>query len=216
MKANSRQFCFLKSMMLMSGAFGVLQIGSLELVRAEDTAYRAVDASRINDSDVEAGNWLSYGRTYSETRYSLLTLINDKNATSLGLAWFADLDTNRGQEATPIVVDGVLYVSTAWSMVKAYDAGSGQLLWSYDPKVRRELGVNGCFDVGNRGVAAWKGKLGYTWGHGTLYYSKDQKEYKFKLSGISVVDVGGAAITAEGEVYNLATPVGVLENIGVI
>jgi hypothetical protein len=58
--------------------------------------------------------------------------------------------------------------------------------------------------------------IGYTWGHGTLYYSKDQKEYKFKLSGISVVDVGGAAITAEGEVYNLATPVGVLENIGVI
>src|SRR6202047_529065 len=48
--------------------------------------------------------------------------------------------------------------------------------------------------------------IGYTWGHGTLYYSKDQKEYKFKLSGISVVDVGGAAITAEGEVYNLATP----------
>src|ERR1700736_1828771 len=85
MKANSRQFCFLKSMMLMSGAFGVLQIGSLELVRAEDTAYGAVDASRISDSDVEAGNWLSYGRTYSETRYSPLTLINDKNATSLGL-----------------------------------------------------------------------------------------------------------------------------------
>jgi hypothetical protein len=48
--------------------------------------------------------------------------------------------------------------------------------------------------------------IGYTWGHGTLYYSKDQKEYKFKLSGISVVDVGGAAITAEGEVYNLAAP----------
>jgi hypothetical protein len=48
--------------------------------------------------------------------------------------------------------------------------------------------------------------IGYTWGHGTLYYSKDQKEYKFKLSGISVVDVGGAGITAEGEVYNLATP----------
>ena len=48
--------------------------------------------------------------------------------------------------------------------------------------------------------------IGYTWGHGTLYYSKDQKQYKFKLSGVSVADVGGAGITAEGEVYNLATP----------
>jgi hypothetical protein len=48
--------------------------------------------------------------------------------------------------------------------------------------------------------------IGYTWGHGTLYNSKDQKQYKFKLSGVSVADVGGAGITAEGEVYNLTTP----------
>jgi hypothetical protein len=48
--------------------------------------------------------------------------------------------------------------------------------------------------------------IGYSWGHGTLYYSKDQKEYKFKISGVSVADVGGAGITAEGEVYNLTSP----------
>ena len=48
--------------------------------------------------------------------------------------------------------------------------------------------------------------IGYVWGNGTLYFSKDQKQYKFKLSGVSVVDVGGAGITAEGEVYNLARP----------
>jgi hypothetical protein len=48
--------------------------------------------------------------------------------------------------------------------------------------------------------------IGYTWGHGTLYYSKDQKQYKFKLSGVSVADVGGSGITAEGEVYNLTSP----------
>jgi alcohol dehydrogenase (cytochrome c)/quinohemoprotein ethanol dehydrogenase len=81
------------------------------------------------------------------------------NAKQLGLAWFADLDTNRGQEATPLVIDGVMYVSTAWSMVKAYDAASGKLLWSYDPEVPRELGVEGCCDVVNRGVAAWNGKI---------------------------------------------------------
>jgi hypothetical protein len=48
--------------------------------------------------------------------------------------------------------------------------------------------------------------IGYTWGHGTLYDSKDQRQYKFKLSGVSVVDVGGAGINAEGEVYNLTNP----------
>jgi hypothetical protein len=48
--------------------------------------------------------------------------------------------------------------------------------------------------------------IGYSWGHGTLYYSKDQKQYKFKLSGVSIADVGAAGITAEGEVYNLSNP----------
>jgi hypothetical protein len=48
--------------------------------------------------------------------------------------------------------------------------------------------------------------IGYSWGHGTLYNSKDQKQYKFKLSGVSVADVGAAGITAEGEVYNLTSP----------
>ncbi len=48
--------------------------------------------------------------------------------------------------------------------------------------------------------------IGYTWGHGTLYYSKDQKQYHFKLSGVSIVDVGATGINAEGEVYNLGSP----------
>jgi quinohemoprotein ethanol dehydrogenase len=81
------------------------------------------------------------------------------NANHLGLGWYADLDTNRGQAATPLVIDRVMYVSTAWRMVKAYDARNGRLLWSYDPEVPRQLGVNGCCDVVNRGLAAWKGKI---------------------------------------------------------
>jgi len=118
-----------------------------------------VDAARLNKADRDAANWLSYGRTYSEQRFSPLSKITADNAKQLGLAWFADLDTNRGQQATPLVVDGVMYVSTAWSMVKAYDAATGKLIWSYDPEVPRELGVKGCCDVVNRGVAAWKGRI---------------------------------------------------------
>src|SRR5712671_641561 len=111
-------------------------------VGAAESHGRPVDGARIINADAEPGNWLSYGRTYSEQRYSPLSRINADNAKNLGLAWFADLDTNRGQEATPLVVDGVMYVSTAWSLVKAYDARNGKLLWSYDPEVPKELGVN--------------------------------------------------------------------------
>src|SRR5277367_4945800 len=58
--------------------------------------------------------------------------------------------------------------------------------------------------------------IGYTWGHGTLYNRKDQKEYKFKLSGVSIADVGGAGITAEGEVYNLKTPADISGNYSAV
>src|SRR5262245_5517683 len=122
----------------MIGAFIALAYG---IGYADDAkAPGSVNAVRIKNADRDAGNWLSYGRTYSEQRFSPLAKIYVYNAKQLGLAWYADLDTNRGQQATPLVIDGVMYVSTAWSMVKAYDAASGQLLWSYDPEVPRELG----------------------------------------------------------------------------
>ena len=118
-----------------------------------------VDGARILKADSEPGNWMTYGRTYNEQRFSPLTKISDQNASQLGLAWSYDLDTSRGQEATPIVVDGVMYVSTAWSKVKALDARTGALLWAYDPKVDGDWGPKACCDVVNRGVAVWKGKV---------------------------------------------------------
>src|SRR5260221_9371006 len=131
---------------------------SAGFAHAAETPAR-VDAARMKGADRDAANWMSYGRTYSEERFSPLARIDAGNAKELGLAWYADLDTNRGQQATPLVIDGVMYVSTAWSLVKAYDAATGKLLWSYDPEVPRERGVKGCCDVVNRGVAAWKGKI---------------------------------------------------------
>ena len=114
---------------------------------------------RISEAESEPQNWLSHGRTYKEQRFSPLDQINSENIDELGLHWFFDLDTQRGQEATPIVVDGKIYVSTAWSMVKALDAKTGELLWEYDPKVDRAWGVNACCDVVNRGVAFWDGQI---------------------------------------------------------
>jgi quinohemoprotein ethanol dehydrogenase len=120
----------------------------------------AVDTARQLAADKEPGTWMSAGRTYDEQRYSPLTLINKSNIQSLGLVWSGDVDTQNGQEATPVVVDGALYVTTAWSMVYAYNAKTGAPLWKYDPKVdRANVGGIACCDVVNRGVAAWKGKI---------------------------------------------------------
>src|SRR5947209_8783676 len=103
-----------------------------------------VDSARLIAADHEPGNWMTYSRTYSEQRFSPLNQIKASNVGNLKLAWYYDLDTSRGQEATPLVVDGMMYVSTAWSMVKALNAKTGRLLWSYDPQVPREILVKIC------------------------------------------------------------------------
>jgi len=118
-----------------------------------------VDTLRIVAADDEPGNWMTYGRTYDEQRFSPLDQIDDSNVADLGLQWYFDLDTDRGQETTPIVVDGVMYVSTAWSKVKALDARTGTLLWDYNPEVPGAKAVEVCCDVVNRGVAVWKGRV---------------------------------------------------------
>jgi len=124
------------------------------------TAAQVSSARLLAASDAaNAGQWMSHGRDYSEQRFSPLQHIDTGNVGQLGLAWFADFDTRRGQESTPLVIDGVLYVTTAWSKVYAFDAKTGKELWKFDPKVPGEWAVYACCDVVNRGVAAWNGKL---------------------------------------------------------
>ena len=139
--------------------FAAAVLAALALAGCGQKPPANVDGARIIAADKEPGNWMSYGRTYDEQRFSPLDKISEANVGQMGLAWSYDLDTNRGQEATPLIVDGVMYVSTAWSKVKALDAATGKLLWAYDPKVPGETGVKACCDVVNRGVAAWKGKI---------------------------------------------------------
>ncbi|MCB1696237.1 MAG: PQQ-dependent dehydrogenase, methanol/ethanol family [Halioglobus sp.] len=106
--------------------------------------------------DVE---WRQHGLNAAETRFSPLADINDDNVGKLGLAWYFDYPTARGLEATPLVVDGVIYTTGSWSMVFANNATTGELLWFYDPQVPRSWAVHGCCDVVNRGVAYDKGRL---------------------------------------------------------
>ncbi|MEM8492150.1 MAG: PQQ-dependent dehydrogenase, methanol/ethanol family [Pseudomonadota bacterium] len=121
--------------------------------------FADVDGAQIVDADAVPGEWLSYGRTYDEQRYSPLDEVNLDTVGGLGVAWTYDLATGRGVESTPIVVDGVMYVTSAWSIVYALDAKTGEELWVHDPKVDRSFGVKACCDVVNRGVAVWKGRI---------------------------------------------------------
>jgi quinohemoprotein ethanol dehydrogenase len=129
-------------------------------VSSRNSVPRAeVDGVRLSAAEQDGRDWLSTGRTYSEQRFSPLKSLTPDNVGQLGLAWFADFDTRRGQESTPIEVDGVIYVTSAWSKLYAYDAQNGKPLWAYDPKVPGEWAVNACCDVVNRGVAVWNGKV---------------------------------------------------------
>ena len=129
-------------------------------VAAQQSEYgAAIDAERLQGADSENESWLSYGRTYDEQRYSPLDQINRDTVSELGLSWYADMTTSRGQESTPVVVDGALYITTAWSLVHAFDVRGGERLWTYDPQVDRAKGRDACCDVVNRGVAAWDGKI---------------------------------------------------------
>ena len=119
----------------------------------------AVDGERIINADKEPQNWLSHGRTYSEQRYSPLNDINRSNIKNLGLAWVYKTGTKRGLEASPIVINGVIYTTGSWSKVYAVDARTGAEIWTFDPKVPGEAGRNACCDVVNRGLALWQGKL---------------------------------------------------------
>jgi PQQ-dependent dehydrogenase (methanol/ethanol family) len=115
--------------------------------------------AELRSTDKDVSNWLMYGRTYDDHRFSPLNQINEQSIGKLGLAWSHEMGTTRGLEATPLVKDGVLYTTGSWSVVHAIDAKTGKTLWSYDPKVPRGRAYFICCDVVNRGVALYRGKV---------------------------------------------------------
>lgn len=102
---------------------------------------------------VAGDQWPMVGGDPAGTWYSGLSDINDSNAAGLGFAWAYDMGTERGQEATPLVIDGVMYTSGVWGIVYALDAVTGKLLWQFDPGIDPMSARNACCDTVNRGVA---------------------------------------------------------------
>ncbi|MBW2495872.1 MAG: PQQ-dependent dehydrogenase, methanol/ethanol family [Deltaproteobacteria bacterium] len=114
---------------------------------------------RLRQAASDGASWLMHGRTYDEQRFSPLDQIDEGNVAELGLVWSFDMKTRHGVESTPLVVDGVFYVTGPWSVVHALDARSGELLWEFDPKVPRSRARVVCCGVVNRGVAAYAGRV---------------------------------------------------------
>lgn len=142
---------------------GLASRGRREYRRAVRSRYVAVTfalavalvASRAPCTPhAHASDWPLHGRDAGETRYSPLADIDDGNASRLGLRWAVDLGSKRGLVATPIMVDGVLYTTSTWSVVYAIDALTGKTRWRFDPGVSHvKIAGRACCDVVNRGVA---------------------------------------------------------------
>lgn len=104
-------------------------------------------------------DWATTGGDAGKSHHSLLTDINPSNLNSLGLAWQAELGTNRVLEATPIVIGGVMYTSGVAGRAYAFDAATGKELWRFEPDIDMQVNRTVCCDMANRGVAVARGKV---------------------------------------------------------
>ncbi len=175
-------------------------------VASGSTTIGQINDQRIIAAEAEPGNWLSHGRTYEENRFSPLTQINKENVSQLSLAWYKDMGTNRAQESTPIVVDGIMFLTSSWSKVFAIDAVSGETVWSFDPEVPGEVARKSCCDVVNRGVAVYNGKVYFGSLDGRLFaLNAENGEKVWEVNTIEDSDrfytITGAPRVAKGKVF---------------
>jgi quinohemoprotein ethanol dehydrogenase len=116
-----------------------------------------VTENRLRAANLEPGQWLTMGRDSDASFFSPLTQISANTVDRLGFAWQYKTNTKHGMEATPIVVDGVMYVSGVWGAVYALDGATGREIWSYAPSVNFAAARWSSTDISTRGVAVWRG-----------------------------------------------------------
>lgn len=169
-----------------------------------------VNDQRIVDSPLsEPGSWLTYGQNYKEQRFSQLSQITPENVDELGLAWSRQIgDYNMRMQGTPLVVDGVMYVTNGWSVVYALDAATGTEIWRYDPEVDRSyMRLACCGPAHNRGVAIYEGKIYVGTFDGRLVaIDKTTGEEIWDVdtwipAGLGRFNITGAPRAAAGKVY---------------
>ncbi|MCB1677874.1 MAG: PQQ-binding-like beta-propeller repeat protein, partial [Halioglobus sp.] len=119
------------------------------------SAPSPVTDQRLVNAIRDDANWLSYGKDYSDQRYSGLDQINTQTVTQLGLAWYRNINSRYAVEATPLVIDGVMYAALPGNVVWALNAKTGRLLWEFTPKLDLTHGRVMCCGQVTRGLAAW-------------------------------------------------------------
>lgn len=146
---------------LAAAAFFVAGQGEKILAQTKpvETAYGQVNLARLLAADKHPDEWLTSGRDFGKSHYSPLAQIDKETVGRLGFAWAYDTHTIRGLEATPIVVDGVMYASGPTGIAYALDAKTGKEIWTFDPKNNLAVNRESCCDEVNRGVAVWRGKV---------------------------------------------------------
>jgi quinohemoprotein ethanol dehydrogenase len=148
---------FFASLLAAPALFALTACAAGSRPSAEAPAPSSPAAAQLAAPD--AGEWPSDGREYNAQRFSPLTQITAQNVSQLGLAWYADLDTFRGVEGTPLYADGVIYNIAPFNITTAYDAKTGAVLWTFDPKVPREWARVACCEPVARGLAMWGDKV---------------------------------------------------------
>jgi quinohemoprotein ethanol dehydrogenase len=155
--AESRAHSARRSLAVFASGLALLACASCG--RQEASTPADVDRARLLAADGEPGEWMANGRDWRGSYHSPLRQIDHRTVGRLGFAWAHTLDTARGLEATPLVIDGVMYTSGNYGNVYALDAATGRLLWSFEPKIDQRYARYACCDVVNRGVAVWRGRV---------------------------------------------------------
>lgn len=188
-----------------------------------------INQRRLSE-DRNPGDWLTLGRDYQQSYFSPLSSINSDTVSDLGFAWQYELENISGLEATPIVVDGVMFTSGPWGAAYAVDAKTGEGLWSFKPEIDvTQLGKVCCGQV-NRGVAVWQSHVyvasidGYLYaldaGSGNELWKVDtitERERGYTITGapyiannVVVIGNSGADLDARGYVTAYALDTGEL------
>ena len=181
----------------------------------------SVDDERLLNASAYPGDWISYGFNYEEDRFSPLDQIDRQTVQNLGLEWALELGTKRGIQATPIVVDGIMFITGPWSTVYAIDVRKGEVIWKFDPEVPRQNALYLCCGVVNRGVALYKGSvifgtldgrlISLEASKGSVQWSvqttSDEDGYRYSITGaprivkgMVLIGNGGAEYKARGYV----------------
>ena len=135
---------------LISGAVALILV--LPLAQAQNAVWAPIDDSRLLEP--EPGDWMNYRRSYDVTAFSPLDEINRRNVDELRMVWSYSMRDNSRWVATPIVANGLMYVSEGSGRVVAFDARTGELVWTHTRTYPDDISLSEAYPR-SRGVSIY-------------------------------------------------------------